>query len=100
MDRAREGDHEDDHPAVLHAPHGEGVCGEVLRARGEEIDQLPSPPSAKARPALSLSKSPCLELLIIMLPEITVNDLAEKLKSDERFVLLDVREHVELRHAK
>jgi len=35
-----------------------------------------------------------------MLPEITVKDLAEKLKSDEKFVLLDVREHVELKHAK
>lgn len=35
-----------------------------------------------------------------MFPEITVQELAEKLKSDEKFVLLDVREHVELRHAK
>jgi rhodanese-related sulfurtransferase len=35
-----------------------------------------------------------------MLPEITVIDLSEKLKSDEKFVLLDVREQVELKHAK
>ncbi len=35
-----------------------------------------------------------------MLPEITVTDLANKLKSDEQFVLLDVRELHELSHAK
>jgi rhodanese-related sulfurtransferase len=35
-----------------------------------------------------------------MLPEITVTDLGQKLKSDEPFILLDVRELVELRHAK
>jgi rhodanese-related sulfurtransferase len=35
-----------------------------------------------------------------MPPEISVTDIAMKLKSDEQFVLLDVREHVELRHAK
>ena len=35
-----------------------------------------------------------------MLPEITVTELAEKLKSDEKFVLLDVREQVELTRAK
>jgi rhodanese-related sulfurtransferase len=35
-----------------------------------------------------------------MVAEITVKDLADRLKSDEKFVLLDVREHVELRHAK
>lgn len=32
--------------------------------------------------------------------EITVTDLGEKLKSDEKFVLLDVREAWELEHAK
>lgn len=31
-----------------------------------------------------------------MLPEITVNELSEKLKSDEEFILLDVREPQEL----
>lgn len=35
-----------------------------------------------------------------MLPEITVKQLAEKLKSDESFILLDVREPVELNSAK
>jgi len=35
-----------------------------------------------------------------MFPEITVTDLATKLKSDEKFVLLDVRELVELERAK
>ena len=35
-----------------------------------------------------------------MLPEITVTELAEKLKTDEKFVLLDVREQVELTRAK
>ena len=35
-----------------------------------------------------------------MFPEITVTALAEKLKSDEEFVLLDVRELSELDHAK
>ena len=35
-----------------------------------------------------------------MLPEITVTDLAEKLKSDEQFILLDVREPVELGYAR
>lgn len=35
-----------------------------------------------------------------MFPEITVTELAEKLKSDEKFVLLDVRELPELGHAK
>ncbi len=35
-----------------------------------------------------------------MLPEITVTELAQKLKSDEKFVLLDVREPPELGRAK
>ena len=35
-----------------------------------------------------------------MFPEITVNDLSEKLKSDEKFILLDVRELEELDYAK
>ena len=35
-----------------------------------------------------------------MLPEITVTKLGEKLKSDEKFILLDVRELSELDHAK
>ena len=35
-----------------------------------------------------------------MFPEITVTALAEKLKSDEEFILLDVRELSELEHAK
>ena len=35
-----------------------------------------------------------------MFPEITVTDLAEKLKSDEQFILLDVREPFELGYAK
>ena len=35
-----------------------------------------------------------------MLPEITVTQLSEKLKSEEKFVLLDVREPAELNHAK
>jgi rhodanese-related sulfurtransferase len=35
-----------------------------------------------------------------MLPEVTVTDLAEKLKSEEQFILLDVREPLELRYAK
>jgi rhodanese-related sulfurtransferase len=35
-----------------------------------------------------------------MFPEITVTELAEKLKSDEKFVLLDVREPSELGYAK
>ncbi len=35
-----------------------------------------------------------------MLPEITVTQLSEKLKSDDEFVLLDVREPHELSYAK
>ncbi len=35
-----------------------------------------------------------------MFPEITVTDLGEKLKSDEKFILLDVRELSELERAK
>ena len=35
-----------------------------------------------------------------MLPEITVNDLSEKLKSQDTFILLDVREPHELSYAK
>jgi len=35
-----------------------------------------------------------------MLPEITVTDLAEKLKSQDTFILLDVREPEELGYAK
>lgn len=35
-----------------------------------------------------------------MFPEITVTELAEKLKSEERFILLDVRELAELNYAK
>jgi rhodanese-related sulfurtransferase len=35
-----------------------------------------------------------------MLPEITVTQLSEKLKSDEKFILLDVRELAELEQAK
>jgi rhodanese-related sulfurtransferase len=35
-----------------------------------------------------------------MFPEITVTDLAEKLKSEEQFILLDVREPFELGYAK
>lgn len=35
-----------------------------------------------------------------MVPEITVKQLSEKLKSDENFILLDIREPVELNSAK
>lgn len=35
-----------------------------------------------------------------MIPEITTVDLAEKLKSEEKFILLDVREPVELTYAR
>jgi rhodanese-related sulfurtransferase len=35
-----------------------------------------------------------------MFPEITVTQLSEKLKSDERFILLDVRELSELTYAR
>ena len=35
-----------------------------------------------------------------MIPEITVNELSQKLKSDEEFILLDVRELNELEYAK
>jgi rhodanese-related sulfurtransferase len=35
-----------------------------------------------------------------MVPEITVAELGEKLKSDEKFILLDVRELSELEYAK
>ena len=35
-----------------------------------------------------------------MIPEITTTELAAKLKSDEKFILLDVREPVELEYAK
>lgn len=35
-----------------------------------------------------------------MIPEITVNELAEKIKSEEKFILLDVRELEELDYAK
>ena len=35
-----------------------------------------------------------------MFPEITVTELAEKLNSDEKFILLDVRELEELEYAK
>jgi rhodanese-related sulfurtransferase len=35
-----------------------------------------------------------------MIPEITVNELSQKLKSDEEFILLDVRELTELDYAK
>ncbi len=37
---------------------------------------------------------------INMLPEITVTELGEKLKSDEKFILLDVRELSELERAR
>jgi rhodanese-related sulfurtransferase len=35
-----------------------------------------------------------------MIPEVTVNELSQKLKSDEKFILLDVRELTELDYAK
>ncbi len=35
-----------------------------------------------------------------MIPEITTTDLAEKMKTDEQFILLDVREPHELEYAK
>jgi rhodanese-related sulfurtransferase len=35
-----------------------------------------------------------------MFPEITVTDLSEKLKSEDKFILLDVRELTELDYAK
>jgi rhodanese-related sulfurtransferase len=35
-----------------------------------------------------------------MLPEITVTELSDKLRSDEKFILLDVREPSELEYAK
>jgi rhodanese-related sulfurtransferase len=35
-----------------------------------------------------------------MFPEITVTQLSEKLKSEDKFILLDVRELAELNHAK
>ena len=35
-----------------------------------------------------------------MLPEITVTELSEKLKSNDKFILLDVREPHELNYAK
>ena len=35
-----------------------------------------------------------------MIPEITTTDLSEKLKTDEKFILLDVRELNELNYAK
>jgi rhodanese-related sulfurtransferase len=35
-----------------------------------------------------------------MIPEITVSNLSEKLNSDDRFILLDVREPDELQYAK
>ena len=35
-----------------------------------------------------------------MIPEITVNELSEKLKSEDTFILLDVRELQELDYAK
>ena len=35
-----------------------------------------------------------------MIPEITVNELSQKLKSDDEFILLDVRELNELDYAK
>jgi rhodanese-related sulfurtransferase len=35
-----------------------------------------------------------------MIPEITVNELSQKLKSEDEFILLDVRELTELDHAK
>lgn len=35
-----------------------------------------------------------------MLPEITVTELSDKLKSDDKFILLDVREPHELNYAK
>lgn len=38
--------------------------------------------------------------MMFMLPEITVNELGEKIKSGEKFILLDVREADELTRAK
>src|SRR5688500_19932891 len=35
-----------------------------------------------------------------MIPEVSVNELSEKLKSEDRFILLDVREPHELNFAK
>ena len=35
-----------------------------------------------------------------MIPEITVNELSQKLQSDDKFILLDVRELNELEYAK
>jgi rhodanese-related sulfurtransferase len=43
---------------------------------------------------------PCKFIGEDMFPEITVTELDEKLKSDEKFILLDVRELSELKHAK
>lgn len=37
---------------------------------------------------------------VVMIPEITTTDLAEKLKSEDKFILLDVRELKELAYAK
>jgi rhodanese-related sulfurtransferase len=43
---------------------------------------------------------PCKFIGEDMFPEITVAELDEKLRSDEKFILLDVRELSELEHAK
>src|SRR6185436_3010371 len=58
------------YPTIFHTPDGEGIRGTVV-CEGVE-----------------------------MIPEITVNELSQKLKSDDEFILLDVREHNELDYAK
>src|SRR5690349_4051922 len=90
MDHAHEEFNEDRHPTVLHAAYGQTICGEVLRAGGKEIDGWSSSPAGTYRDQRGKA----------MFPEINAKDLGEKLKSDEKFILLDVRELEELDYAK
>src|SRR5258706_12443935 len=77
---------EDQYSAILHAPTGEGICGEVVY----EGIRIIRRGGALLRPYMRL----------FMIPEITVTELSEKLKSKDAFILLDVRELDELDYAK
>jgi rhodanese-related sulfurtransferase len=84
MDRAYQEFHEDQYPAVFHAPDGEGICGTAVR-QGFIV---------------AFSKRGRIKEKGSVLPEINVTELSEMLKTQDKFILLDVREMYELNYAK
>src|SRR5918993_534402 len=75
---------EDKRSAVLHPQNGQGICGTVV-CEGAGISRARGQRKGVGR---------------TMLPEITVTQLAEKLNSENQFILLDVREPHEVNLAK